>query len=369
MSQLVYPRDSAQAILGMVADASFTNTDSKIAKGAIPVGRGVSKVFGSDTQARLPAANRGTLTFDADLVTSNTIDLKVNGVAITQVTFTTDHATTMALVAVEIAKHFQVDTATVTAARVITVTSADEIVITLTEIVVAAGASQAGGVWAFTTRDTLYGIARISQALEGGLPNRFPVINRGTLIFDADLITSNTIDMTINAVAITQVTFATDHATTMGLIIAQIAANANVASAILDPNDANNRTIIVTAILGVDLLIAGITVAAGASQATGYWTGGTRSATPTDTLPEYTNNHVANILRKGPIWVYFETAFDPDSDTLYCRFIAGSTATQLIGQFRNSADSAKAFAVAGNVVVKSTLTAAGMGVIEINRPV
>lgn len=369
MSQLVYPINSAVAQLGMVADASFTNTDSKVVKNAVPVGRGVSKVFGEDDRVRLPAANRGTVTFDADLITANTIDMKVNGVAITQVTFATDHATTMALIAVEIAKHPLVDTATVTAARVITVTSADEAVITITEIVVASGASQAGGVYAFTTRDTLYGIARLSQALEGGLPSRFPIINRGTLVFDADLVTSNTIDMTVNAVAITQVTFTTDHVTTMGLIIAQIAANANVASAILDPNDANNRTIIVTAILGVDLIIAGITVAAGASQATGYWTGGTRSATPTDTLPEYANNDVANILRKGPIWVYFETAFDPDSDTLYCRFIAGSAATELIGQFRNDADSAKAFAVSGNLKVKTTLTAAGMGVIEINRPV
>ncbi|MCK5609867.1 hypothetical protein KAR91_48795 [Candidatus Pacearchaeota archaeon] len=368
MSQSSYAINQNAAVLGLVADSAFTNTDSKVAKGAIPVGRGVSKVFGISDQVRLPAANQGTLTFDADLITSNVVNLKVNGTAITAVTFATDHATTMALLAVEIAKNVNVDTAVVSAARVITATSADEIVITLTEIVVTAGATQAGGVWAFGTHDALYGIARLSQALESGLPSRLTTITRGSLFFDADLITSNTIDMTVNGAAITQVTFATDHATTMALIIAQILLNANVAYAILDPTDTNNRTIIVTAVLGVDLLIAGITVAAGASQATGFWTGGTRSATPVETDPVYPNLDVANILRKGPIWVYFETAFDPDSDTLYCRFITGST-TELIGQFRNDADSAKAFAVAGNIQVKSTLAAAGMGIIEINRPV
>lgn len=369
MSQNSYGIDQAAASLGMVADSSYTNTDSKIAKSVIPVGRGVSKVFGVDDQVRLPAANQGTVTFDADLLTANTIDLDVNGTSIDTVTFGTDHATTMALIAVEIAKHPSVLSATVSAARVITVIGIDSNVILITDIVVASGTTQANGTAALTTRDTLYGIARLTQALEGGMPNGLATINRGTIFFDADLVASNTIDFDINGSSISQVTFSSDHDTTMALIIVEILLNANVAAAVLDADDTNNRTIIITAILGVDLAVTGITVASGSSQAIGYWTGGTRSVVPSDNLiPQYAINATANVLRRGPIWVYFETAFNPDSHTLYCRFIEGSSDNQYIGQFRNSNDSSKAFAVAGNFVVKSTLTAAGMGIIELNKP-
>lgn len=261
--QTSYSNDQNAGMLGMLADSGFKHTDSKIAKTAIPVGRGVTKVVGEDNQVRLPAANQGTIVFDADFVALNTIDLNLNGVAMDTVTYATSHDATAAALAAEIATMDGVASAILDPAdtdnRTIIITGDDDTVITVTGIVVALGASQANGTFTAGTRDGLYGISQFSQALESGLPDE-------------------------------------------------------------------------------------------------------------DEIVTYPALDVANVLRRGSIYVQFETAFDPDTDTLYCRFIANG-ATGLIGQFRNDSDSGKAFAVTGNVAVKSTLTAAGLGIIEVNRPV
>lgn len=259
MSQTTYPIDQNAAVLGMLADSAFKHTDSKIAKGAIPVGRGVSKVVGADDQVRLPAQNNGVLLFAGDFEADNDIDLKINGVSITTVEWDTSQTITLAALATEIQSNADVATAVVSALKTITVTGVDGTVIVITDIVVTNGSGQTTGTWTGGTADVLYGIAQLTQILESGLPGE-------------------------------------------------------------------------------------------------------------DVIPTYANKDVANILRRGSIYVQFETAFDPDSDTLYCRFIIGG-ATELIGQFRNDSDSNKAYAVAGNVVAKTTLTAAGLGIVEVNKPV
>lgn len=263
MSQTTYPINQDAYLLGQIINTAYKHTEGKICKGVVPVGRGVSKVIGKDDQVRLPASNSGKLVFAGDLVTSNVVDMDINGVAITSVTFATDHATTMVALAVEIASNADVATAVVdptdTTSRTIIVTGVDNTVIAITGIAVTAGATQTTGTFTADSADTLYGVAQLSQALEGGLPG-------------------------------------------------------------------------------------------------------------TTSVPEYADKAVANIMRRGEIAVHFETAFNPDSDTLYCRFVAGS-ATELIGQFRNDSDSGKAYAVSGNVKVKTTLAAAGLGVLELNKPV
>lgn len=263
MSQLSYPINQNEAVLGMLADSAYKHTDSKIAKGAIPVGSGVAKVFGKDDQARLPAANQGVLLFAGDFITSNVIDLDINGVAITSVTFASDHDTTAELLRVEIEANADVVTCVLdpddATNKTFIVTGVDETTIAITGILVTLGSTQTTGTFTIGTRDSLYGIAHWTQALEGGLPN-------------------------------------------------------------------------------------------------------------VEATPEYADKALVNTLRRGSVWVWFETAFDLDSDTLYCRFIDGGTG-KAIGQFRNDADSATAFAVAGNFQVRKTLSAAGLGVIELNKPV
>lgn len=83
-------------------------------------------------------------------------------------------------------------------------------------------------------------------------------------VFSADFVTSNTINGTVNGVAIAQVTFATSHANTMTLLINAVKALTGV-EAVLDSTDGAGRTLLIRtkgAAITVDF-----TVAAGASQA------------------------------------------------------------------------------------------------------
>lgn len=87
-----------------------------------------------------------TITFSADLITSNVINGSVDGTALSATTFATDHATTMAAIATKIAATAGVSTATVGGSgnRVITVTAQSAgVPFTLSGFAVTLGASQA----------------------------------------------------------------------------------------------------------------------------------------------------------------------------------------------------------------------------------
>jgi len=97
-----------------------------------------------------------TLTFDADFVEDNEIDMNINGTAITAVAFDTDHDTTLAALAVEIALSDAVESAEVTSAREITITSASHSTdIAITGLAVTGGLSQPGGAVAETISSIL----------------------------------------------------------------------------------------------------------------------------------------------------------------------------------------------------------------------
>lgn len=67
----------------------------------------------------------------------------------------------------------------------------------------------------------------------------------GSIVFDADLIADNQVDIVINGETVDPVTFITDHDTTMDAIITQIETDVTGATASLDPEDLDNRTILV----------------------------------------------------------------------------------------------------------------------------
>jgi hypothetical protein len=260
MSQTAYNQYQNESILGTPVNEDFGNENrvGRIVKDECFVGRGITKVIGKEGQVRNFANNQVKLVFAGDLVTSNTVNLKVNGSAITQQTFSSDHATTMAALAVKIAaKTTYVSAASVTSAREITITAVDNTILSLTEIVVAAGGSQTTGSQTDGTRDSLLGVVLKSMSMEASM---------------------------------------------------------------------------------------------------------------SDVLPSYPANSVANIMKQGQVWVYFETAFNPDSDTLYVRFKDGGTGKG-VGQFRNDTDSGTCAAVTGNFKVLSHLTGAGNGKLELNKPV
>jgi hypothetical protein len=88
-----------------------------------------------------------SVVFDADLVTSNTINLNVNGVAMTQVTFATSNNATLELIATQLETQFPavIEAAARSGTRTVAITVKPGATVTITGIVVAAGASQAAG--------------------------------------------------------------------------------------------------------------------------------------------------------------------------------------------------------------------------------
>ncbi len=88
-----------------------------------------------------------TLTLDADFVTANVTNGTIDGIAITPVPFTTNHDDTMTALAVELALNASIETAVVSAPRVITITCLNEfptINIDMQSFIITLGASQAG---------------------------------------------------------------------------------------------------------------------------------------------------------------------------------------------------------------------------------
>lgn len=87
------------------------------------------------------------LVFDAALVASNTINLTVNGTAMTQVTYATSNDNTLALIATQLETQFPtlITSADASGTRSVVITVKPWATVTLASIVVAAGASQANG--------------------------------------------------------------------------------------------------------------------------------------------------------------------------------------------------------------------------------
>lgn len=102
-----------------------------------------------------PVAQVQTLTFSADLVTDNVINMDIDGIAISPVTFTSDHDTTMAAIATAIQNHASISAASViggAGSRVIQITAGTAgIPFVVTNILVTLGGSQATGAMATTT--------------------------------------------------------------------------------------------------------------------------------------------------------------------------------------------------------------------------
>jgi len=167
--QLSYDNLMTNGSAGELADCGFKNVLSPQCSEEMPIGLGVAKVVGSDYKVRLPHQNLSTIVFDADLVTSNVINGDVNGVAISPVTFSTNHLTTMNLIKAELEGLDAVESATVGGSgnRTLTVVAAeDAVAVFLENWVVTLGAGQAGVTLSNTSSDSLYGIGLRTQNKE-----------------------------------------------------------------------------------------------------------------------------------------------------------------------------------------------------------
>ena len=161
MAQLSYGFLMDVASAGLLADSGFKNCLSPRAFEDIPIGRGVVKVVGQDMVVRLPAQNESVVVLDADLVTSNSIAITLNGIVMTPIVFATSHLATMTAIAAAMALEPNIDTAVVSGAtnRVITVTADQGQVAVVDSFVVTLGASQATATVTNGTQDSFYGVA------------------------------------------------------------------------------------------------------------------------------------------------------------------------------------------------------------------
>jgi len=102
--------------------------------------------------------------------------------------------------------------------------------------------------------------------------------NVAILTFSADLVTDNVINITVDGVAISQVTFTSDHATTMGLIETALEALVSVESAVTFGANSRKIKLVVASNENPFVAITGV-VTLGASQAT--------------ITPTYNQNHLS----------------------------------------------------------------------------
>lgn len=176
MSQITYNRYMAVAVPGLIADAQFTNKDGlqSAETNGIGLGLGVVQRVGKPNQGRLPKANKATIVFDADLVASNKINAKVNGVSMAEVTYATSHDATMAAIVTALKAVSGVANAVLdasdTESHTIIVYSNDGLDCIVSDVVVTGGSSQANATITIDTTDTIYGISILSQAIQQPYP-------------------------------------------------------------------------------------------------------------------------------------------------------------------------------------------------------
>lgn len=168
MAQLNYGFLMDIASEGLLADCGFKNCLSPRALNEIPIGRGVAKVVGEDMAVRLPLQNQSTVTLDADLVTSNDIDITLNGTALATIPFNTSHLQTMQDIKAALEAVAEIDTAIISGTndRVLTITAEQGEVAVVNSFVVTNGASQATATIVNDTQDSFYGVALRTQNKE-----------------------------------------------------------------------------------------------------------------------------------------------------------------------------------------------------------
>jgi hypothetical protein len=139
----VEPATAGDTIVG-VSVSSFTAESDNF---TVDMARALYTPTDSLDEVLMDVVGGVALTFDAALVASNTINMDVNGVAMTQITYASSNDATLDAIAAQLVTDFPdiIKYATRTTTRIISLTPVDGQTITLTDIVVAAGGSQAAG--------------------------------------------------------------------------------------------------------------------------------------------------------------------------------------------------------------------------------
>lgn len=175
--QQSYPFNMPIGVAGRAADCGFNNKLSPQCLENIPAALGVMKPFNVDYKIMLPRNDTASSVFSADLITGNTVNATVNGVAITPVVYATSHLATMQAVANAIAAIPSVASAVVGGAsnRTITIISNVGTATTVSSFVVTGGASQATVTTTASQSGTFFGVTMaIYNRMATWIPNTGP---------------------------------------------------------------------------------------------------------------------------------------------------------------------------------------------------
>ena len=133
-------------------------------------------------------------------------------------------------------------------------------------------------------------------------------LDTGKIAFDDDFVTANTIDITVNGVAMATVTFDTDHDTTADLVVDALNAMTGV-EAVLDSTDTNNRTFLirtkgVTAVVTENVLLGAGQVSGTISYESAQIFVGMclRTMMPSSGTAKYVVTDEVNVLERGKLW-------------------------------------------------------------------
>ncbi len=211
-------------------------------------------------------------------------------------------------------------------------------------------------------------------------------------VLSADLIASNKVNLTLKiktidssnkessvSVAMAEITYGISHAATMTAICAAIAAadTTGKTSATVDAADGTGRTIYVTHSENAVIILSGVTVTAGVSQATvsydfygklyGIAAYKGNSEQDLSTGKTYINpTEPVGAIKQGVITIYSIDAMNMDS-TMYAQFIEDTGASIERGQIRTSTASSKAIAFSG-LKPNAKVAALAVSEVELNLP-
>lgn len=197
-----------------------------------------------------------------------------------------------------------------------------------------------------------------------------------TIDFDADFVTGNSIDLTIDGIPVATTAFSSDQATTIAALAANIQLHPNVATATVT----DTRQVTVTAsILDVLLVVTALAVTGGASQANGEVT--TTIDPTTDLgaeLMALSLDRTALLFTKNANTEYPEAAwaggilpYDPGSVTWAFKTLAGVTVDNLTSSEKSKAlnNNVNTYTTIGGVNITQNGTMASGRFIDIRRGV
>jgi len=217
-----------------------------------------------------------------------------------------------------------------------------------------------------------------------------PRNDTGSVALSADLIVANTVNATVNGVAIPPVLFATSHLATMQAVANAIAAIPSIQS--VEIGGVNNRVITIISNIGTPTTITFFAVTGGASQATGAITvfqSGTffgvvqsiynkTNAYIPDTGPNltlssgikspYYTGSVAPVMTQGRIYVVPENLVTSNS-SVYLRVAANAPNNQL-GTFTSTSDGANTILIPATSAIwrEGNISIGDVAVLELNIP-